>query len=200
MAGRLGSRKVLLIAGGMGVRCAARATEALIAEWSPDAIVITGVAGALSADLRRGDVLAASRVQTESGRLAPPILLPNTPTGTLLSVDRVLVTALEKEVALRALGALQEPAAVEMETAGAAAVAERLGVPWGAVRAISDGAEESLPMDFNRLRAKDGDLPIASVALAAMRQPGCIPGLIRLASGTNLAAKALARALITTLR
>jgi adenosylhomocysteine nucleosidase len=88
---------------------------------------------------------------------------------------------------------------VEMETAAAASVAEHFKVPWGAIRAISDSAEESLPMDFNQLRDKEGDLPVSTVVLVAMRRPARIPGLIRLGSATNHAAKALAEALYSSL-
>jgi hypothetical protein len=79
-----------------------------------------------------------------------------------------------------------------METAAAARVCEARGIPWAAVRAISDTADEALPLDFNRLRDPDGGLATSRVALAALARPASIPGLLRLGRHTGLASQALA--------
>ena len=80
-----------------------------------------------------------------------------------------------------------------METEAAARVAQAQGVPWAAIRSISDRAAESLPLDFNRLRGPDGDLSMIRVALAALARPTSIPGLLRLGQNTAVAAENLAR-------
>lgn len=220
--GRIGSVEVLLIAGGMGARRAESAAEALLTTWPPDLLTVTGVAGALHPDLAVGDLIVVDSVLAEDEVLvttpahvatfapgAPDVPLRQ---GSLLSLDRVLITAAEKHSAFhgehpfpntvptdarlgehRAANARKRPIAVEMETAAAARVAIRHGVPWTAVRAISDRADESLPLDFNRLRNADGDLPTARVARAALAHPAAIAGLIRLGRNTNAAAEALAR-------
>jgi adenosylhomocysteine nucleosidase len=140
-------------------------------------------------------VVVASAVLSETGTMAPANgLLPPSPGarfGSLLSLDRVLVSTGEKHQ-VRGIHP-EPPLAVEMETAAVARVADQFGVPWAAVRAVSDTADEALPVDFNRLRAADGDLPVSRVALYAATHPGCIPGLIRLGRNTNTAAEALAR-------
>ena len=197
--GTLFEREILMVAGGMGARCAARAAESVIQAWMPGAFVIAGVAGALSPGLRRGDVLAAATVRTDDSNLTPHLTVSGVTVGHLLSIDRVLVTSEHKATALKRFEAVEGPLAVEMETAAAAVVAEHHKVPWGAIRAISDSAEESLPIDFNQLRDKDGDLPVSTVALVAIRRPGRIPGLLRLGSATNQAARALAEALVRAL-
>ncbi len=199
VCGKLGAREVLLVAGGMGARRAARTTEWIAAGWLPGAVMIAGVAGALSADLQRGDVLTASTVHTDQMALTPSLNVAGVTPGRLLSIDRVLVTSVQKQAALQALKDPTGPIAVEMETAAAAVVAERHRIPWGALRAISDGAEESLPLDFNLLRDREGDLPVSTVALVAMRRPQRIPGLVRLGAATNHAAKALAEAVCRSL-
>jgi nucleoside phosphorylase len=199
IVGSLGSREVLLVAGGMGARCAARAAQSVMQSWLPGAFMMAGVAGALSPDLQRGDVMTAATVLTDETEFKPQLSVAGVTVGHLLSIDRVLVTSADKAMALKRFESVNGPLAVEMETAAAAAVAEHYEVPWGAIRAVSDSAEESLPLDFNQLRDRDGDLPVSTVALVAMRRPGRIPGLIRLGSATNQAAKALADALFGSL-
>ena len=111
----------------------------------------------------------------------------------------MLITVAEKADALATMRGVSGPVAVEMETAAAARIAAAAGIPWAAVRAISDSAGESLPLDFNTLRAPDGDLPVSRVALAALLRPSCVPGLLRLAKGTQVGAEALANCLSTAL-
>jgi adenosylhomocysteine nucleosidase len=191
--GRIGEYDVVCLAGGMGPKRAAAAAEALLRVWKPDLLIMAGVAGALSPELSVADLVVADAVLSGEEVLIPTEVLSlsgaSYRTGPLLSLDRVLVTAEEKRAAVTGHPA---PLAVEMETAAVARVAAAIGVPWSAVRAVSDTAVEALPLDFNRLRGADGDLPTSRVALAAVSNPRSIPGLIRLGRNTNLAAKALA--------
>jgi adenosylhomocysteine nucleosidase len=188
---RLGVTPLLL---GMGQQAARRfgaRLSILPAAVRPRLVVIAGVAGALDPSLGVGDIVVAAELRVESGGpLSPfsPSVGGECRTGTLLSLDRVLVTAAEKRAAADRHDAL----AVEMETAGVAAGADGAGIPWVAVRAISDRADESLPLDFNRLRTADGDLPVGRVARAALRHPASIPGLLRLGRNTDRAAASLA--------
>ena len=197
--GSLESCEVWLAVAGMGAQRAAIAARTILNAWKPDLLLIAGVAGALAPELRVGDVVAAREVVTPRKEMTAPRVLPAPFTGRLLSLDQVLVSATEKQEAWAHYG---EPRllAVEMETSAAAAVAEKQGVAWAALRAISDTAGEGLPLDFNRLRSRDGDLPTSRVALAAIRQPASIPGLIRLGGNTNRAAEALAAVIERWLR
>jgi adenosylhomocysteine nucleosidase len=204
--GRLGDREVLCLAGGMGPKRAAAAAEAVLRGWKPDLLVMAGVAGALSPELAVADLVIGDAVLSDGRLLLPPVVpaLPDARyrTGPLLSLPHVLVTAEDKRAAAIATPVSPEhrtpntehrtPLVVEMETAAVARVAIAHGIPWSAVRAVSDTAAESLPLDFNRLRSADGDLPTSRVALAAMMNPGAIPGLIRLGRNTSLAAEAVA--------
>lgn len=195
-------RHVLLLAGGVGHRKAEEAARRIVEHWVPDLMIMAGVAGALAPEAAVGDVVLADRIVTPSGELIPNLVpVPgettarSVRTGALLCADRVLVTAAEKKAAYSPNAQRpmpNAPLAVEMETAGLAHVAMEHRIPWAAVRAISDSADESLPLDFNRLRSADGDLPTSRVALAAITHPWAIPGLIRLGKNTTEAADALA--------
>lgn len=201
VCGTVAGIPVLAAAGGMGAQKAAEAAEALVRTWQPELLVMAGVAGALSPELRLGELLVAEAVAAGEVLLVPPVIPESAAgaavrSGILLSLDRVLVTAAEKEASLSLplLSGLPGgvTAAVEMETAGLAGAARAAGVPWAAVRAMSDTAAEALPLDFNRLRGPDGDLPPSRVALAALTHPAAIPGLLRLGRRTAAAAEAVA--------
>ncbi len=61
-SGRLGGQRVTLVQSRIGKVAAAVTASTLIRDFSVDAIVFTGVAGALSDDLRVGDVVVASEL------------------------------------------------------------------------------------------------------------------------------------------
>ena len=60
--GRLGEQRVTLVQSRIGKVAAAVTASTLIREFAVDAIIFTGVAGALSGDLRVGDVVVASEL------------------------------------------------------------------------------------------------------------------------------------------
>lgn len=192
--GTKGRHDILLTVSGMGAHRAAATARRVLNTWTPDLLLVAGVAGALDPELQVSDVIAANQVVTPRRTLAPALVLPAHRPGSLLSLNQVLVSAAEKQETWKGFEE-PRPLAVEMETAVVAAVAEKQDVPWAALRTISDTAGEGLPLDFNKLRSKDGDLPTSRVALAAIRQPSSIPGLIRLGGNTSRAAEALARAI-----
>ncbi len=106
---------------------------------------------AMSNDLAR----AAAHVLGERGT-SPPlasafssfgIAAPAVHRGLMVSGDRFVSTRAENN-ALRA--AVPDALAVEMEGAALAQVCHDFGVPYGVVRTISDRADDSAHVDFNR--------------------------------------------------
>jgi len=162
-------------------------------------LIICGFAGGLSPELRPGDLILAAQVQHNS----QPILLPDStlfaatgsaPSKTplhkasLLTVGHVVIHAAEK----RALVAQTHAEAVDMETYSAAEVAEERGIPWLALRAVTDGADDDLPLDFNALTSPDGSLHRGRIVAATLARPWKIPALLRLGKRSALAAGNLA--------
>jgi hypothetical protein len=88
--------------------------------------------------------------------------------------ESLLRTAGEKQ----ALGL--EADAVEMESYAVLAEAAQWGVPGVAIRAISDGAGEDLPYDFDRARDPDGRIRLLGVLAEIARRPHRLPALLRL--------------------
>jgi len=132
---------------GVGPVAAAHAAERLLAEDLPDFVVIAGFAGALAPHLATGDVVLGESVSDPAllqhmlkiGFAASPYVF----VGALVSVPLPVETVAAK-AALAAQGGL----AVDMETAEFSRACRAAGVPVVAVRAISDRADEPLPVPF----------------------------------------------------
>jgi adenosylhomocysteine nucleosidase len=190
-SGMIGATDVWVVLTGMGIPRAALTAMAVLDVREPGVLLAAGVAGALDPDLKIGDVISATEVVAGRDVFVPSVRIPAARQGRLLSIDQVLTTAEEKQEAWTKHGS-PRPLAVEMETVAIAAIAKKMKVRWAALRAISDTASVDLPLDFNRLRTEDGDLPPGRVARAVLRQPGAIPGLLRLGANTNRAGTHLA--------
>jgi hypothetical protein len=71
------------------------------------------------------------------------------------------------------------------------------GYAWGArgvaIRAISDRADENLPIDFNRTISSDSRVSIPRVLAEVAKSPSTLGALIRFGKQSRSAAEALAR-------
>lgn len=176
--GRLHGQEVVLVLSRIGKVAAAATAVTLIERFGVTAIVFTGVAGGLGPGVRVGDVVVAdtflqhdldasplfprhevplygqSRFATDpalTARLtqAASDALPEARLhrGLIVSGDRFVATTAEA----RALQAeLPDALAVEMEGAAIAQVCHDYGLPYAAVRTISDRADDEAHGDFLR--------------------------------------------------
>jgi len=69
--------------------------------------------------------------------------------------------------------------AVDMESSSIRAIAEKNSLKCVTIKAISDTANQSLPMDFNRYMNPSGEMVLSSVVMDLMRQPGSILPMIQ---------------------
>ncbi|MCW3096697.1 MAG: Nucleoside phosphorylase [Chthonomonadaceae bacterium] len=191
---------------GVGTVKAARETTKLLAEAGPIAgLIVCGYGGGLTEQITPGSLIVAERVLHVIGEPSgvPKVYIPNSrmrelaegPCGDLVTFPKVLTTLEEK----RAVHLWTKAQMVDMETAGAVAVAEQAGVPWLAVRVATDSVDEPLPFDFNALADAEGNVDRGRVVVAALTHPWKIPALIRLGSRSAQAAKNLTRFLETYL-
>jgi len=84
---------------------------------------------------------------------------------------------------------------VDMETAKARAFAERAGVPFLAIRAVSDRADQPLDPATVSWVTPAGGLRAGKVAATLLRRPAMVPELMRLRRRSNLAMRNLAEAI-----
>jgi len=150
-----------------------------------DAVLSTGLCGALVDELKVGDIVVGNAV---NGRpIDVPRMAGHYLAGPIASIDHVAQTVAEKTV-LRATGAV----AVEMEAAAVLEHAKRLGVPFYCVRVVSDTAQEGFRLDLNAARDVAGRFQVGKIVAQAMRRPvSGVPELLRLRRNAAMAVRAL---------
>jgi adenosylhomocysteine nucleosidase len=184
--GRLNGRAVALVANGPGPKLAGAAVDVVKMNRQMDALISVGFCGGLQPWLRACDVFVATEVVGVASALMPTSQ-KLFKTGKLLSIDRVVSTAVEKSE-LSEAGA----DAVEMEAAAVAARAKQHNVPFYAVRVVTDSLDEGFPLDFNQMRSDDGRFSRAKILAAALRRPGVVfPELMKMNKRTKRATQVL---------
>ena len=179
--------EVSVLVTGIGKENAARSVRDHLCLHPPKRVFTCGFAGGLSPGLKTGDVV----FQAAEPELSRALVQSGARPATFFCAARVATTAPEKAELRRTTGA----DAVEMESEVIHAVCRERGIPCVTMRAISDAAEEDLPLDFNQLANADQSLNYGKLAWAIMRSPGKIAGLLRLRKHTRLAAQQLAAVL-----
>lgn len=198
----IGRAEVGVVLTGVGLRNAALSASKI--EWgtpgSFDLCISSGLAGALTQDYKIGDVLAARAVVSEDARpdegnaalhCSTALVSSAADCGARIvdrfySADRVVGRAEEK----RHLGEAAD--AVEMESFEILMRAREDGVPAIAIRAISDAADEDLPLEIDEFFNDEGAVSMPRVLGQMALHPRSVPGLIKLGRKSKRAAEALA--------
>lgn len=169
--------QLLACAGGVGKVLAARAAT-LLASQDIRGLLVVGTCGGLRKNLGTGTLVhCTTAFQTDlalreersidadpAWRAAWQALHPG-PEGWFLTADRPVISPWRR---LRLARAFLGPCVADMETAAAAAVARRAGLPWAALRAVTDLAGIGSARSFRRNfpiqagRAADSVLQLAS--------------------------------------
>jgi adenosylhomocysteine nucleosidase len=193
------SPALALLDTGEGPRNAERALRAWLDKHQARAVINVGLAGALSASLRTGDVVIAREIRGDAGLFDATVSalfqtaarLKNVRIGTAITVDGIVCKATDKRRLAESVG-VNETAWVDMESTAIAAVCDELQMPYLIVRAISDGFDEDLPVDFNRCRDASGRVSSRRVVQAALARPRAFKGLLQLKRRADLCAGNLA--------
>jgi hopanoid-associated phosphorylase len=172
-----------------------------LAELSPvRGILSFGLAGGLASHLQSGDLVIASHIVAGGTRheadpdwheaiasalgAAMPVHR-----GTIAGHDAVLTKTADKAQ----LHALTAALAVDMESHIAADYAQRYGIPFAAIRSISDPAGRSLPDIAHNALRPDGSVDLTKVISGVVRRPSQIPALIAAGIDSNKAFASLRR-------
>jgi hypothetical protein len=179
-----------------------RRTKALVAAATPgaDCLVSFGIAGALSPELRTGDLILSAEIVAANGawygepawrrRLAALADSLGAATGPVLGAGAVLATASEKARAQTHFGAL----AVDLESDIVARAAAAAEISFAVLRAIADPAERDIPPAALVPLAVDGRPDLPNVLASVLRRPRQVAALFGILQETRRALVALERA------
>ncbi len=171
-----------IIAAGMGADAATRGAEKLVASQRLSALISAGYAGGLVAPALPGTIV----VDTADSRLSA--CLPPAARGRIVDATGMVKTPDERARLAAQTGAI----AVDMESAAIAQIAARHGLPFAAVRAITDGPDSHLLLDWDRYRDREGRLRTGAAVLGALRTPGGVAEMRLLWYASKKASRALA--------
>jgi hypothetical protein len=115
--------------------------------------------------------------------------LPEARRGVIVGSNHMIIDAAAKAALHRQTGAL----CVDMESHIAAEVAAARGLPFAALRFISDGADRALPRAAQAGMKPDGGMDLAAVLKSLAADPRQLPALIRTGLEAETAFRALFR-------
>ncbi|MBZ5695327.1 MAG: hypothetical protein LAN36_08190 [Acidobacteriia bacterium] len=163
--------------------------------------ISSGLAGALRPEYRIAQVLAARSVFSEFPH--PDLtsqLLPSSQPLVSFAAECGATVVERFHTAERAVARVEEKHhlgrtsdAVEMESFEIFREAAACGIPAVAIRAVSDGLDEDLPLDMNQLFTDEGQVSIPRVMGQVALHPQAIPGLVKLRQNSKQAAESLAQ-------
>jgi len=177
---------VVLLCGGIGYEAGKRAAEAVIEYAKPDMLIATGLAGALKPEWTLGQTMIAAEVVDEaSGRRFQAVYGE----GTVVSSRGIARAAKKRELALRFAADL-----VDMEGAAVAEVAQAHGLPFLAVKAVSDELDFELP-PLQEFVDAEGRFRGARFGFWSAWHPRWWPVIAQLKKNSDVAAAALTQKL-----
>lgn len=208
---QLMDRDCVLVTSGMGIKRAMDATRALLEATSPQLLVSFGIAGAVSADLQIGDVVAARNSYLMEkglpGKYRPLASLSEAAWEAAAQALRSEGAQLVPGTVLTTRGAqvvLEQPKemahpVLEMETAGIAQIAAEAGIPLLSLRSISDGPRSPIPFDLEAVMDDDYNFRIGKLIKAVLRHPEIIIQSRKMMHNSRKAADHAALALLAVL-
>ncbi len=189
---------ILLRLSGMG-SARARAAASGLVEQGAEALISWGVAAGLCPDLRPGSLVIPEKILGQEGEEYPVDRSwserVSIAIGASISVNRGTISECgsikagtqEKSRIFARTGAV----AMDMESAAIAAVADRAGLRFIAVRAIADSLETTIPHCALASIDEFGRPRVFKLIMELARRPGEIAGLIKLGTGHYAALRSL---------
>jgi adenosylhomocysteine nucleosidase len=140
--GKLDKTELVVAIIGMGPQLSAQGTHIVLKNYPVTNVVLAGFAGALSPQLKRGQILIVQDYSSE-GLINYLKLLPGFDIARVYPSDRVIASAALKQQ----IGAQYGCQLVDMETDAVARVVFQYNLEFLSIRAISDLATEDVPDD-----------------------------------------------------
>jgi len=180
-SGTCGGHGVVVAVTGVGIRRARRGTNIIIARFKPRMVLSAGLSGALSPELRVGQVVLGEYVvsrlkgeRKEFAKVGLGGLRSLEPEGAVISGGILTESGFVHEPRRkRSLFEETGVLCVDMESWGVVEAAAGAGVPVVSMRAVSDESTEKLP-DVGAFYAKGGGFSVTKAAGYFLRHPRSI--------------------------
>lgn len=161
----------------------------------PDVCISSGLAGALKADLRCGDIVAATEVSFRTGgdtfRSSASLLALAKEAGAKIEKKQITETHIVSDVSAKsALSNFGD--FVDMEGYHILQIVSGTRIPAISVRAISDTRDADLPPEIGKLVDREGHVKTIPLLKLVMKQPTRIRSLLTFGSQSRDAAWRLA--------
>jgi adenosylhomocysteine nucleosidase len=180
------SDNAVLLCGGIGYEAGKRAAEAVVEYAHPDVLIATGLAGGLKPEWKLGQTMLAAEVVDEAtGRRFKTAYGQ----GTVVSSREIARVAKKRELASRFAADV-----VDMEGVAVAEVAATHGLPFLAVKAVSDEMDFELP-PLQRFVDAEGRFQAARFGFWAAWHPRWWAAIAQLKRRSDIAAVALGKKL-----
>ncbi|HYF47640.1 MAG TPA: 5'-methylthioadenosine/S-adenosylhomocysteine nucleosidase [Acidimicrobiales bacterium] len=189
--GTAGPHEVIATTTGIGTQLAAAAATRMLERGEVDHVVVVGIAGGIGPTSAIRTLVVPEAVEDwPDGNVHRPAALGGLPQqGTIVTSDEYGYDA-EVVRGFVDRGVL----AVDMETVSVGQVCDARGVPWSAVRAISDPADDdSVNTDVIGLVKPDGSPDVGRSIRYLLRHPWRLPKLAALGRDANAAATVAAQ-------
>ncbi len=196
--GRWEGLPLRLVETGVGMEHARTAIDEMWRRGEVSWVVSAGFAGALTPEMKRGDILMASSVVGPEGiplevgfQISPQVVQsnPHLHVGRLVTVDHLVSRQEERQE----LAAKHDAIACDMETAAIAEACQRRQVRFLSVRIITDAFDDQLPMEVEKLLQQKTTVARLGVAAGAIFQrPGAVKDLWKLRDEASRASERLA--------
>ena len=188
-----GSQITVLLTG-MGAENARKAMRGV--SWEDhDVVISTGLAGALDSRLKVAEIVVARATRVVGGKSSVDsdyilrqfaVAAGAQPVNVFLTSETIVATVAEKEE-LSPSGSI-----VEMESSYVLESAAKHQVPAVALRAISDAANEDLPVDFGRIADSRGHVKVGGLLKELAMHPHKLAPLVRFGQQSRASSVALA--------
>ena len=196
--GKMADQTIEVLHTGVGEKVCRKRVEKFLQDQQFDLLISSGFAGALSDELKVGDLLLAKNFSIlDLNRKLP--LLASLPIhmADLLTVHALIDSSDERNRIARESGA----AAVDMETEFIARACAERGIPLFSLRVITDSPREAFPapikvlFDIEQQRTR-----LLTLAAFFLAHPNRVSRMVQFARSIGRARKILASALVSVVR
>jgi nucleoside phosphorylase len=189
----------------MGSHNAEAAFEHVLGKYRPDFMISVGFGGALYDSATVGDLIYASRFFLIGEKVEDAVELSGTVRifgrlsgmvtmreGTILTLQRWM----KKSEIKKALPRLPLPVC-DMETFPLAKLSMREGLPFFAIRSITDRADEEIPLELLDVSDESGQYKLSRALRLILSRPKLISEIAKLGRNSRIASNSLWHAVKT---